>query len=71
MHKYVGVAKARKNNSGGQQASNAWADVEVADMYHIGRTALFSQVNGNALTLPNGIVYCTYYIWFKGQRTDL
>jgi len=71
MKKYVGTAKARKNNSGGNQGSNLWSDVELADQYHNGQTFLFSQVNGNAATNPNGIVYATYYIWFKGQRTDI
>ncbi len=71
LHKYVGVAKARRNNSGGNQGSNPWSDVELADQYHQGQTGFFSQVNGNAMSNPNGIVYVTYYIWFKGQRTDI
>lgn len=76
MHKYVGVAKARKNNSGnlsglGQIVSQPWSSTASTNVYHSGKTLISSQFRGNPINVANGMVYVVYYIWFKGQRIDV
>lgn len=71
MFKYVGVAKSRRKNTGGSGDTSPWMDVESILEYHDGHTGFFSQVNGNPVGFANGIFFVTYYVWFKGQRTDV
>lgn len=76
-NKYVGVAKARfKNGSavsaaiGSGSGNNRWLDVISGSPYFNGRTFFSPQNAGIGATDPVGIMYVTYYVWFKTQRVD-
>jgi len=78
MNKYIGVAKSRIKNGSATDASGLagtanqrWLDVVAGGVYVPSRTFFEIQnlglVNGRA----SGIMYVTYYAWFKGQRVDI
>ncbi len=73
--KYVGTVKARMRNTGGtvaiSGATNRWLNVASLENYHNGFTQIISQHLGLAVGRAAGMIYVTYYIWFKGQRTDI
>lgn len=78
MKKYVGVAKARFRNGSAQvstisagSGNQRWLDVISGRKYHHGVT-LFTPQN---VGIPQdgtsaGIMYVTFYLWFKTQRID-
>jgi len=73
--KYVGTAKSRIKNSGAAQngietGSSPWIDTEAAHRYSNGLTYYRSQFFGTNVAFATGIFHVTYYVWFKGQRTD-
>ncbi len=70
-NKYVGVAKARMRNSGassgGTEVGSArWTDTVTTSTYHNGLTYFNNQHLGLASGRAAGMMYVTYYMWFKG-----
>ncbi len=75
MVKYVGVAKSKKRSGGASEAgvplsTALWHDVDSASNYHNGKTNFIVQNLGLPADQAAGVMYVTYYIWFKTQRTD-
>lgn len=75
--KYVGVAKSRFRNGSalvsaiGSGSGNArWLDIVSGSPYSEGKTFFVAQNDGITAPAPNGIMYVTYYVWFKTQRID-
>lgn len=78
FNKYVGVAKARfKNGSafagsvGSGSGNQRWLDVITGSNYSEGLTFFRFQNDGLVAPAPAGIMYVTYYVWFKQQRVDV
>lgn len=76
-NKYVGVQKARfKNgstlgtNPGSGSGSQRWIATDAATAYSEAETLFVAQNVGIIAPAPAGIVYITYYVWFKQQRID-
>ncbi len=74
FNKYVGVAKARMKNTGALSGSvntsgSRWSDVQSLDQYHEGLTEFIIQNLGLPADQPSGMMYVTYFVWFKTQRT--
>ncbi len=79
LNKYVGVAKARYKNGSAWSAGSTypsgsgnqrWLDVINGSPYHPGTTFWFAQNLGLPEDQACGIMYVTYYVWFKTQRLD-
>lgn len=73
--KYVGVAKSKRKQGGnafaiGQGSGAQWMDVESTDFYHAGGTKFISQNLNLPAMQGQGMMYVTYYMWFKTQRID-
>ncbi len=66
LKKYVGVAKSRSKNFVGVR----WLSTESADVYSAGITHFMAQIAGVAAEVAIGRLTVTWYMWFKGQRTN-
>lgn len=78
FNKYVGVQKSRfKNGSALTGAAESgsgnqrWLDVIAQNKYSQGITFYRAQNAGLSAPDPSGIMYVTYYVWFKQQRVDV
>ncbi len=74
LHKYVGVAKSRMRTSGGglvtTGGSQRWLFTNSGQRYSEGVTLLEPEYQGLASGSAMGIIYVTYYVWFKSQRIN-
>ncbi len=79
LNKYVGVAKARWKNGStlstgstypAGSGNQRWMDVTNGTAYFPGITFFFAQNLGLPVDQACGMMYVTYYIWFKTQRLD-
>ncbi len=73
LTKYVGVAKSRRRNTGSRTAmelsgSSRWMDTGTERLYHGGKTYFSVQMLGLGMNRAVGMMYVTWYMWYKGQR---
>jgi len=73
--KYVSVAKSKMKSGGAvesltPQSTGPWMDTTSPNNYHNGVTKFIVQNLNLPAAQASGMMYVTYYVWFKVQRTD-
>lgn len=75
--KYVSVAKARYKNGSALTGSltsgsgnQRWLDIVAGSKYMHANTFFFLQNFGLPIGQAAGMMYVTYYVWYKTQRID-